>query len=125
MKTSLKTIAFVFALTAGFAFNSFADDKDAKKAGFATGIFASKSGRIHINVDKYGQENTAVVVTNESGQLMYREVLGKSVSKSRTALDVSGLPTGTYQIEVASKNGKEVKTFHLTEKQAERLISIK
>ncbi|MCE6989288.1 T9SS type A sorting domain-containing protein [Dyadobacter sp. CY323] len=124
MKTSIKSIALAVAFSAVFAFNSFADDKEAKKAGFGTGIFASKSGKIHINVDKYGSENTAIVVTNGAGQLMYREVMGKGVSKSRTALNVSDLPAGNYRIEISSKSGKEVKRFNLTDEKAEREISL-
>ncbi|NIJ53216.1 T9SS type A sorting domain-containing protein [Dyadobacter arcticus] len=125
MKTSIKTIALAVAFSAVFAFNSFADEKEARKAGFATGIFASKSGKVHINVDKFGNENTAVVITNDAGQLMYRELIGKGVSKFRTAVNVSDLPSGTYQIEISSKSGKEVKTFNVTDKIAERSISVK
>src|SRR5690606_16575667 len=121
----IKSIALVFVFSAVSAFNAFADDKDAKKVGFGTGIFASKSGKIHINVDKYGSENTAIVVTNETGQLMYRDVMGKSVTKVRTALNVSDLPAGTYRIEISSKNGKEVKSFEVSETKPEREISLK
>ncbi|MCE6989287.1 T9SS type A sorting domain-containing protein [Dyadobacter sp. CY323] len=126
MKTSLKSIALAVAFSAIFAFNSFADDKEGKKtASFGTGVFASKSGKIHINVDKYSNENTAVIVTDQSGKLMYREVLGKGVTKLRTALNVSDLPAGSYRIEITSKSGKEVKSFSVTDKVAQRTISIK
>jgi hypothetical protein len=125
MKTSFKAIALAAVFSTAFAFNTFADQKDTKVTGFATGIFASKSGKIHINVDKYGNEKTTVVVADENGQKVYREVLGKSESQLRTTLNISDLPAGTYHIEISSKNNKEVKSFNVTDKKAEREISMK
>ncbi|NIJ53215.1 T9SS type A sorting domain-containing protein [Dyadobacter arcticus] len=126
MKTSFKTIALAIAFSAVFGFNSFADDLEAKKtSNFGTGIFASKSGKIHISLDKYTNDNTVVLVTDQSGKLMYREVVGKDVTKFRKTLNVSELPAGTYQIEIAGKGEKQVKTFEVSEKKAEREISVK
>ncbi|TLU99296.1 hypothetical protein [Dyadobacter luticola] len=126
MKTSFKTFALVVAFFAAFTFNAFADEKDGKKAtGFGTGIFASKSGKLHINVDKYADDNTVVLVSDKSGKLMFHEVLGKNVTKYRKTLDVADLPAGTYQIEITSKIRKEVKSFELTDVKAERSLSVK
>ncbi|TLU99297.1 T9SS type A sorting domain-containing protein [Dyadobacter luticola] len=125
MKTSFRTFALAAAFTTVFAFNSFADEKETKKAGFATGVFASQSGKIHINVDKYVHENTLITVSDAAGKLMYREVVAKDVEKFRTSLNVNDLPAGTYRINISSKSGSETKSFELTEKKAEREISVK
>jgi hypothetical protein len=135
MKTSFKTIAaavafsFVFAFSASannFAANTNAEDKEGKKTTeFDTGIYASKSGKLHVNVDKYSKEPAIVLVTDQSGKTVYREVVRKDVNKFRTAFDVSHLPSGTYTIEVAGQGHKQSKTFELTEKIAERAISVR
>jgi hypothetical protein len=126
MKTSFKSIALAVVFSAVFAFSSFAEDKEGKKtASFGTGIFASKSGKIHINVDKYADENTLIIVKDESGRPFYREVLGKGVTKLRTALNVSELPAGSYRIEITSKGGKEERNFNVSDKVAKRTITLK
>jgi hypothetical protein len=54
MKTLLKTVICTFALSALFAFNASADDKEAKKiTGFSTGIYTCVSGKVNVNIDKY------------------------------------------------------------------------
>jgi proline iminopeptidase len=107
-----------------FAFQSLADEKESKKRGFATGIFASKSGKVHINVDKYETQRTTVAVINKSGRQMFYEVLRKNVNKYRIALDVSDLPIGTYRIEISSEKGKQIENFEVTGEKVERKVSI-
>ncbi|WP_439556737.1 hypothetical protein [Dyadobacter sp.] len=125
MKNLLKSIAFAVAFTVVFVSNTFADDKESKKATFGTGIFASKSGNIHINIDKYTDDNTIVLVTNERGTVMFREVVGKNITRFRRALNVQSLPSGVYTIEVSGKGNKQVTKFELTEQPVERILAVK
>ena len=125
MKSSLKAIAFATVFSAVFAFNSFAGDKEAKKTtAFGTGIFASKTGKIHVAVDKYNNENTVLIVTDATGKAIYREAIGKEVAKFRKTLNVSDLPAGTYTIEVISKGESQTKKFEVQETKVQREISL-
>lgn len=126
MKSSIKTIAMTMVIAATFAFNSFADDKESKKAAaFGTGIFASNSGKIHVNVDKYTSDKAVVLITNRSGATFYREVIDRNTDKFRKTFNVKELPAGTYTIEVSANGQKTEKNFEVAEIRTERQISIK
>jgi hypothetical protein len=124
MKNLLKTIAFAVVFTVVFVSNTFADDKETKKATFGTGIFASTSGKIHINIDKYTDHNAVVLVSDERGSIIYREVVRKNVAKFRKALNVQDLPSGVYTIEINGKNGKVIKQFELSA-PSQRTLAVK
>lgn len=124
MKNSLKTIALAVVLSATFALTSFASDKEAKKtSSFGTSIYASRSGKIQVCVDKFTASKTIIVLTDKRGNTMYKETVGKNVDKFRKSLDVSELPTGNYYIEVYGNGEKHLHHFELSEKPAERKIS--
>lgn len=126
MKSSIKTIAMTMVIAATFAFNSFADEKESKKAAaFGTGIFASNSGKIHVAVDKYTNDKAIVLITNQKGDTFYREVINRSTDKFRKAFDVKELPVGNYTIEVSANGQKTEKHFEVNEARTERQISIK
>lgn len=126
MKPSIKTIAMTMVIAATFAFNSFADDKESKKtAAFGTGIFASNSGKIHVNVDKYTDGKAVVLITNRSGATYYREIIDRNTEKFRKTFNVNELPAGTYTIEVSANGQKTEKQFEVAEVRTERQISIK
>lgn len=126
MKPSMKSIAMTMVIAATFAFNSFAEDKESKKAAaFGTGIFASNSGKIHVNVDKYTDSRAVVLITNKSGQVMYRETIARDTDKFRKTFNVNELPAGTYTIEVSANGQKTEKNFEVAEIRTERQISIK
>lgn len=126
MKPSIKSIAMTMVIAATFAFNSFAEDKESKKAAaFGTGIFASNSGRIHVNVDKYTDSKAVVVITNRSGATYYREVINRDTDKFRKSFNVNELPAGTYTIQVSANGQKIEKNFEVSEVRTERQISIK
>ncbi|GGN01734.1 hypothetical protein GCM10010967_40260 [Dyadobacter beijingensis] len=113
-------------IAATVAFNSFADDKESKKAAaFGTGIFASNTGKIHVNVDKYTSDKAVVLITNKSGETMYRETIGRGTDKFRRAFNVNELPAGTYSIEVSANGQKTSKNFEVSEVKTERQIAIK
>lgn len=114
MKKSIKTIICAVAFSALFAFNVSAEDKEAKKVtGFATGIFATKEGKISVNVDKYNDAQTMVALLDERGNVVYREKLLNSLTKFRRMLDISQLPYGSYRLEVSSLGEKVTKTFEV------------
>lgn len=126
MKPSIKAIAMTMVIAATFAFNSFAEDKESKKAAaFGTGIFASNSGKIHINVDKYTDSKAVVLISNKSGHIMYRETIGRDTDKFRKTFNVNELPAGTYTIEVSANGQKTEKSFEVSEIRTERQVSIK
>lgn len=126
MKPSIKTIAMTMVIAATFAFNSFAEDKESKKAAaFGTGIFASNSGKIHVNLDKYADSKAVVLITNKSGQVMYRETIDRDTNKFRKTFNVNELPAGTYTIEVSANGQKTEKDFEVSEIRTERQVSIK
>lgn len=126
MKPSIKTIAFAIVFATVSTLNAFADEKENKKVtAFGTGIFASNSGKIHVNVDKYTAEKAVVLMTNEKGETIYREVIGKGTEKFRKALDVSALPAGKYTIEVFAGGQKSEKRFEVSEVLTDRQISLK
>jgi len=126
MKPSMKSIAMTMVIAATFAFNSFAEDKESKKAAaFGTGIFASNSGKIHVNVDKYADGKAVVLITSKSGQVMYRETIDRDTNKFRKTFNVNELPAGTYTIEVSANGQKTEKNFEVSEIRTERQVSIK
>ncbi|QRR03828.1 T9SS type A sorting domain-containing protein [Dyadobacter sandarakinus] len=126
MKTSIKTIAATFAFAALFTFNSFAGDKEAKKtASFETGIFVTRTGNIHVSIDKFQNTPATVIVTDKSGKAIYREMLGKKTDKYRRQLNVSSLPAGNYSIEISAGEDKITRDFELSERPTSREISIR
>jgi hypothetical protein len=126
MKTTFKTIALAIALTASFAFNTYAEDKETKKVtGFGTGIFVAKNHKVFVSVDKYNDSNAIVILSDHQGNAIYREVFNKKVNKFRKVLDINALPVGDYTIEVFSNGEKVTKSIEVTEKRAQREISLK
>ena len=79
MKNSIKTIVFALALVAT-AFAANAEDKETKKsAGFGTGIYTTKTGKINVMVDKVNTDTpTTLLLKNSNGEVIYREIVGKN-----------------------------------------------
>jgi hypothetical protein len=126
MKTSIKTIAVAFALLTSFAFTANAEDKETKKSSaLNTGVYINKEGKINVLVDQLNNNApTTLLIKNESGQIVYREIIEKGNQKFGRVLNVEALSAGTYEIEVSSKNDSQVKSFQLSEPQTERIIAI-
>ncbi|WP_221391526.1 hypothetical protein [Dyadobacter sp. NIV53] len=126
MKNSIKTFAVAFALIAA-SFTANAEDKETKKsAGFGTGIYTTKSGKINLLVDKASAETpTTFLLKNESGDVIYRETVSKKQQKFGRTLNVDELGAGKYEIEVTSNGEKQVKSFELSEQKTERVLAIK
>ena len=125
MKNSIKTLICAIALSTVFAFNASADDKETKKAtGFGTGIFTTKQGKISVNIDKYNEKPTIILLEDVKGNVLYKEVISKNETKLRRSLDMSQLPAGDYDLKVISNGEKQTKRVELQEARPERLISM-
>ena len=126
MKNSIKTFAVAFALIAT-TFTANAEDKEVKKsAGFGTGIYTTKNGKINVLVDKASTESsTTLLLKNENGDIVYKETVNKNQQKFGRTLNVDELGAGKYEIEVTSKGEKQVKSFELSEQKTERVLAIK
>jgi hypothetical protein len=126
MKNSIKSIIVAFALVTSFASSASADNKEAKKsAGFGTGIYATKSGKINVLVNKVSQDYaTVLVLKNKSGEVIYREVVEKGSQKFGRLLNLNDLEAGQYEIKVTSNGESQSKIFQLTEQQTERVLTV-
>jgi TRAP-type uncharacterized transport system substrate-binding protein len=126
MKTTFKTFAVALALIAT-AFTANAEDKETKKAaGFATGIYATKGGKINVLVEKANVDaNTTLLLKNEKGDVVYQETVGKKNLKFGRTLNVDELKSGTYQIEVTSQGETTSKSFEVFSQETERTLSVK
>jgi hypothetical protein len=117
MKTSIKTFVCALALVAA-AFTANADDKEIKKsAGFGTGIYTTKSGKINLAVDKADANAvTTIVLRNSKNETLYRETVGKDNQKFGRLLNVDALGEGKYEIQITSNSVTESRFFELSEK---------
>ncbi len=126
MKTSIKSLICAFFLSTAIIFQASADDKDSKKVtAFGTGIYMTSAGKLHVSIDKFNTKATVIQVENEKGEIFYREVTGKHVTKLRRSLDVSTLPNGSYTLNVMSDGQKQSRKLELLEKPSQRLISFR
>ncbi|WP_229206244.1 hypothetical protein [Dyadobacter fermentans] len=126
MRPSIKTIAMTMVIAATFAFNAVAEDKEGKKAVvFETGIFASKAGKLHVNVDKYTNNKALIVITNYKGEAIHRDVISRSTDKFRKAYNINELPEGSYTVEITANGKKVEKHFDVTEIRTDRRVAVK
>jgi len=125
MKNSIKTIISVFVLVATVSFSAFAGDKEIKKVtGFNSGIYASKDGKIKVNIDKYNEASTSILFQDAKGKVIYREIAWKGDKKLRREIDTKELPAGNYILEISSKGEKQTREFQLQEKVIERSVKM-
>lgn len=125
MKNSIKNIVSALVLVATISFTAVAGDKEVKKVtGFNSGIYASKDGKLKVNIDKYNNASTAILFQDSKGKVFYREVAGKYDKKLRREIDTNDLPAGNYTLEIVSKGEKQTKEFQLLEKVVERSIKM-
>ena len=127
MRTSFKNIAYALAIITSFNFAASAKETEIKKASsFGTGIYIDKVGKINVLVDKQNAEaNTTLLIKNEKGDVVYKEIIQKDNQKFGRILDVEKLEAGQYEINVVSKNETQTKSFQLSEQKTERNILIK
>ena len=127
MKNSIKNIAYALALVTSFTFAASAKETETKKASsFGTGIYINKEGKINVLVDKQdAKANTTLLIKNEKGDVVYKEIIQKGNQKFGRVLDVEKLEAGQYEINVVSKDETQTKSFQLSEQKTERNILIK
>ena len=127
MRTSFKNIAYALALVTSFSFAASAKETETKKtSSFGTGIYVNKEGKINVLVDKQdAKANTTLLIKNEKGDVVYREIIQKDNQKFGRVLNVEKLEAGQYEINVVSKDETQTKSFQLSEQKTERNILIK
>ncbi|MBE9466683.1 DUF3244 domain-containing protein, partial [Dyadobacter subterraneus] len=69
--------------------------------------------------------STTILVKNENGDVVYREIVAKGNQKFGRQLNVTELEAGKYQIDVTSQNETQTKTFQLSDQKTERALTIK
>lgn len=126
MGTSIKTLLVAFAVVASISFTANAEGRDNKKTSdLNTGVFINKEGKINVSVDQANEDAaTTILIKNESGDVVYSEVVEKGNQKFGRVLNVDKLEDGQYELEVKSKNNSQVKTFQVSEPKTERVIEM-
>lgn len=127
MRTSIINIAYALAVVTSFTFAASAKNIEPEKAAsFGTGVYVNKEGKINVLVDKnHADAKTTLLIKNEKGEVVYREVVEKDSQKFGRILNVDQLEAGQYELNVVSKNEVQTKSFQLTEQKTERVIRVK
>lgn len=125
MKTSFLALTCAVALFAPLS-SAADDDKGTKKsAGFGTGIYPTKEGKINVYIDKVDTNSpTLLLLKNSRGEIMYREVIGKGFQKFGRRLNVDYLESGNYEIKVIINGEAQSTSFQLTEERIERVLRV-
>jgi hypothetical protein len=126
MKTTIKTIATVFVLILVTCISAFADEKEAKKpTGFKTGIYHCIDGKINIYIDRINKSTPAIIMlSNDGGQVLYREIIRGSNSKFGRALNIDQLEEGHYTLKIMIGNEILSKSVYLEEQKVQRSLKI-
>lgn len=126
MKTTVKTFICAFALAAA-SFTAYAEDKDAKKtSSFGTGVYATKTGKINVLVDKANNNaKTTLLLKSADGTIVYRETVAKDNKKFGRTLNLEAMEAGKYTLDIISGNEIQTKTFELSEQKVERVLTVK
>jgi hypothetical protein len=127
MKTSIKTFICGLALIATASFTANAGDKEAKKtSSFGTGVYATKSGKINVLVDKLNADaKTTLLLKDADGTIVYRETIAKDNKKFGRTLNLEAMEAGKYTLDIISGNEIQTKTFELAEQKVERVLTVK
>lgn len=126
MKTSVKTFICAFALAAA-SFTAQAADKGAHKAStFGTGIYATKTGKINVLVDKGSTDSkTTLLLRDAEGIVVYRETISREHKKFGRTLNLDAMEPGKYKLDIISGNEVQTKTFELADQKTERILTVK
>ena len=126
MKTTVKTFICAFALAAA-SFTAQAGDKEAKKAStFGTGIYATKTGKINVLIDKGSTDSkTTLLLKDGEGVVVYRETISRDHKKFGRTLNLDAMEPGKYKLDIISGNEVQTKTFELADQKVERILTVK
>ena len=125
----MKTLFFALTCAAALftPFSSAADDnKGTKKpAGFGTGIYRTKEGKINVFIDKIDANSpTLLLIKNSKGEIIYREMIRKGYQKFGRLLNLNDLESGKYEIRVIINGEAQSTPFQLTEERVERVLRV-
>ncbi|WP_353721745.1 hypothetical protein [Dyadobacter sp. 676] len=125
MKTTVKTFICAFALATA-SFTAGAADKEAKKAStFGTGVYATKTGKINVLVDKANTDSkTTLLLRDADGTIVYRETISKDHKKFGRTLNLDAMDPGKYKLDIICGNEIQTKTFELAEQKVERILTV-
>jgi hypothetical protein len=126
MKNSIKTFICAIALTAA-TFTAYAENGETSKpTGFQTGVYKNSAGKVQVTVVKTSADApTTLVLKDESGKVVYRETINRRQQKFSRLLNLEGMDSGIYQLDILSDGEVESKTIQLSDKKIERTLSIK
>ena len=116
----MKTLVTSLLLTASFTLTNFSATyaasvparKPAQVASYQSGIYTTVAGKLNIALDKETGGTIDVRLTNEAGQVVFDQRVGKNQTTVRLRLDLNNLPDGAYQVVIS--NGKNVTTHAVT-----------
>ncbi len=115
MKKLFKTLA-VLAISTSLAFAK------NPSASFEVGSYYSKkSNTLKVFFQKENKNGLLLVVKDEMGREMSRDIVGKSKDKFSVGIDISSLGVGAYTIEIFDKEAKYTKTLNFTKEVVEEL----
>ncbi|SEJ50990.1 hypothetical protein SAMN04487995_5101 [Dyadobacter koreensis] len=125
MKTSIQFIFCALALIIPLSTTAADKNGSKKSTRFGTGIYSTKKGKINVYIDKAGTDfSTTILLKNETGDVIYREIVDKKNQKFGRQLNVDALAPGTYEIKVIVKDVMQTSLFKLTEQKRERSVTI-
>jgi len=113
----------VLSLTLALSTLSFthADDKKdektkAKVASFGASLYrVAKTNKVKLAIDKMPDANVNILLRDNHGQIIYREVLRKNgVDLYRRVFDLEGMEDGTYYFVLMGDNTKITKTLEIS-----------
>lgn len=116
MKTLIKSLALALSLAVVTSAATFAQSNPASNVNYAasykTGIYTSKTGKLHIALDKEKGSTVDIRLANTEGRVLFSRHLGKKDQTYRTQLNLSDLEDGVYQLEIT--DGTDVTSQNVT-----------
>ncbi len=116
MKTSIKSLICALALSTTVAFAGPGDNAK-KPTTFGAVIYKNIDGGVNVNVEKTASNYAAVLITNENGDILARQSIGKKERKACMKFNLHELQEGAYKISVVSKGEKVEKEFTITSQE--------
>jgi len=107
MKTLITTLALALSLaTVTVAADTNAIDRPTKVARYASGIYTTVTGKLHVSIDKQIGGTVTVSLKDANGTVLFNRQIAKKDTQFRTRFDLSQLTDGTYELELT--NGVDV-----------------